>query len=322
MNRTIVILAIITLLLGCSSQKESDVVGIANKADLIAFAEAVNSGATLDKWTDEEGIINLFEDIDMSGTKNWVAIGNCEITAFNGIFHGNGHKIENLNISSDSSHVGLFGINLGIIKGVVVDKKSSIINRSTSANSYTAAIVAENKGVIDSCYNYASITAHGGSVGGIAGRSIYSRNIYQQNHISNSNNHGTITGQSNDASVVVGGIVGWSYQTPITNCINSGNVTNNGALTGGVVGLNGSHVTKSTNQATVKGFSYAGGIVGHNSDVDGIIEECINNGDISAQDAVGGICGVNKQSGVIENNINNGTPDVEIGLDYNKLEES
>lgn len=99
--------------------------GIRTAEDLLAFAEAVNSGASLDAWKNADGEIALLDDIDMSAYDSWTPIGNSTKTgngnnacavegpSFRDTFNGGGHTIKNFKASSgtiaDGCTWGLFG---------------------------------------------------------------------------------------------------------------------------------------------------------------------------------------------------------------------
>ena len=58
-----------------------EVPGIATAQDLLDFAAAVNSGASIEKWQAKDGGVNLLADIDLSSVENWVPIGNAKCAA-------------------------------------------------------------------------------------------------------------------------------------------------------------------------------------------------------------------------------------------------
>ena len=56
--------------------------GISTAADLVAFAKAVNSGASTARWQNEAGEIVLLNDIDMSSVSSWTPIGDVDASAY------------------------------------------------------------------------------------------------------------------------------------------------------------------------------------------------------------------------------------------------
>lgn len=98
--------------------------GIATAADLVAFADSVNAGKSIERFC-KDGTVVLLEDIDMSGITGWTPIGmpstianentSCDYTgpAFKGKFDGQGHAIYNLTLKAElpeASTYGLFGV--------------------------------------------------------------------------------------------------------------------------------------------------------------------------------------------------------------------
>lgn len=124
--------------------------------------------------------------------------------------------------------------------------------------------------------------------GGIAGQNVGT--------ISNCVNTGTVTNGAGD----VGGIAGVNGSNPLTgtisNCVNRGDVTNlrsNGAI-GGIVGVNGNYGTMSNcvNYGDIYGSDLAesgGGIAGKNNG--GTITNCVNYNTVSGSRYAGGVVG-------------------------------
>ena len=96
--------------------------GIASADDFVEFAAAVNADASLEKWQDAAGGINLLNDIDMSSVKDWTPIGNATFAVvsnkltvtgpmFTGRFNGQGYKIRNFKaVSKVAETGGTFGL--------------------------------------------------------------------------------------------------------------------------------------------------------------------------------------------------------------------
>ncbi len=106
---------------------------------------------------------------------------------------------------------------------------------------------------------------------------------------------------SHNGASDTGGVCGWNDGT-ITNCSNSGTVTNNGLLkyVGGVCGWNDGTIENCYNRGSVSGVR-AGGVCGGN-EVGGTITNCYNTGSVSGNgfsNYAGGVCGEN--SGTIDN---------------------
>ncbi|MBR3075616.1 MAG: hypothetical protein IKH11_07695 [Bacteroidales bacterium] len=113
--------------------------GIYNTEDLIAFAEAVNSGAEdLSKWQNKAGEIALMADIDLSSYSEWTPIGypeekvangangsNPAGAVFTGIFNGGGHTIKNFKPTVSVKNNNTWGL-FGVLKAATV--KDLVIN--------------------------------------------------------------------------------------------------------------------------------------------------------------------------------------------------
>lgn len=106
--------------------------GIASAADLMAFAQAVNAGASTTRWENEAGEVVLLNDIDMSAVTEWTPIGGVDgsetnttdvykvVNPFKGKFNGQGFAIKNLTYNADMS-TGQYGYALfGSIDGATV----------------------------------------------------------------------------------------------------------------------------------------------------------------------------------------------------------
>ena len=225
---------------------------------------------------------------------NGYAIQNLSIDFFKGLFSvGENGIVENLkfenaelktsDITNATVNFGLFPVNDGIIRNVVVDDDSSV---SVDFNglyfsSDIGGLVGVNNGEIDTVYNGADIT------------------------ISNT--------PSSNSIMYAGGIAGKSSGS-ITNAINTGNIiiTNDqmrffyiGGIAGGIV--DGS-VEDSVNSGEVKGSVAAGGIFGAGAQAcDASINNVMNSGSVSARDAAGGIGGLIITSGDIVAATNSGS---------------
>lgn len=122
-----------------------------------------------------------------------------------------------------------------------------------ASNRYAGGIAGEmgNFILIDSTYNLGNVSCDGGIVGGIVG---YSRS----STITNSWNAADISGDNE-----VGGI-GGSCTADINNVANVGNITatGNNGIAGGLVGSGSSDIINAYNMGTVNAKQYAGGILG------------------------------------------------------------
>ena len=205
-----------------------------NTADQFkSFATAVNNGNTF------SGInVALGSDIDLNN-QPWTPIGT-STNAFKGTFNGNGHTINNLEISGlDKSIIaGLFGELNGTVMDLVIDNAK-----------------------------ISHVSDGSGGIGVVAG-SIFNTGLIKNVTVSNAE----ITGNR-----WTGGIVGYMYGS-VENCkvsnieltVTPDNLSgnyDNGDKVGGIVGLspNDNRGTISGNHAenvTIKGYRDLGGIAG------------------------------------------------------------
>ena len=237
---------------------------ITSKKDMEALADSVNNGSN---WGSGK-YFKLMSDI-IDSLK--VPIGNTN-RSFNGVFDGNGKKI-NISFYSTISDVALF-ISLGVggvIKNLIVD------GLVTSSNSAAGFVIIHN-GLIENCVNYASI-------------------------ISNANGNGT----SNNT----GGFVANNGSGSVYNSINYGAV-NGGWYSGGIIGSGGTNgnVTNCMNVGFIYGYRVGGGINGSGIS-NGKISNCVNIGIISntnkdGKGLAGGIVGYTRSTVILTNCINSG----------------
>lgn len=271
--------------------KQEALGGITNVNELMAFAAAVNTGADLSRWTDENGEIKLLADVDLTG-KTWVPIGNACIDrtgalqtgsapAFTGIFNGDGHKVTGLTYTPDGttlptcSTLGFFGALSGAtVKNLTVEV----------AKIYTECPALEF------------------SLGGIAGAACNESTILNCTVLA-ANEQAMIASKQTVEGTVrnnLGGIVGLVGASTVDGCVNNCPVrvqnsvnTHNGGNAyqlGGIFGYcQGESFAKNcTNNAELGGkigdefwgdAPRMGGIVAtENSKL--IIENCTNNGNV------------------------------------------
>lgn len=173
--------------------------------------------------------------------QGWKPIGDNDIP-FTGIFDGNGHVIDGLQmcISSDSTlFVGLFGCNEGNVKNLGVINGNIRGTATSIYNVYVGGIAGHNRGTIAQCYNGNKVEGTPSQtyayVGGISG-------FNQSGTVTDCFNIGEVCGFATypTASVSVGGISGDGYQQTVKNCYNVGNIHGKAnydlAYVGGVLG--------------------------------------------------------------------------------------
>lgn len=226
----------------------------------------------------------LCNDIDLED-KGWTPIGKNYSYVYKGTFDGGGYTISGLKINSTDQYQALFGY----VKGGTI-KNLTVAGSVTSSKQYTAGIVAYGNPVtVTNCTNKVSVTAteKGYAAGVVASASTNSE-------VMGCTNKGAIIGCGD----YVGGIVGaGSGIKTISNCFNSGSVTNNGKpggfayCTGGIAGSvsSSSTVTRCRNTGDVTStIKRTGGVVGGAA---GTISACFNTGTVTGIYSVGGVAG-------------------------------
>ncbi len=192
--------------------------GIANGGDLVAFAKAVNSGSSIDRWKNEAGEIVLLNDIDLTGLTEWTPIGSGIATGkpaygtlvapFEGVFNGQGYTIKGIQWTFDSANpaTNVFGF-FGALKGATV--KNLVLGADGDGITVTGA------------------TENTVAVGAVVGYAESSQLINVRNNL-----NVTLVGD-NPSSVLMmlGGIAGCMAESKIggeskdEGCVNAGNVT-------------------------------------------------------------------------------------------------
>ena len=192
----------------------------------------------------------------------------------------------------------------GIIGSIKVD---TIIENCTNSGNVTATtgtaggiLAKQYVGTIKKCTNNGEITTAVGS-GGIVGHTV-------DGIIEDCINNGKIIAESQQ----VGGIAGRQEAGEISNCTNGGEIVSNASkgrgISGGIVGLqSGGSINSVYNSGLVKTKSYSedtidalGGIIGLQQNT-GIISKAYNKGQFDGGDAIGGIVGQKNLSTTVEN---------------------
>lgn len=220
------------------------------------------------------------------GTTSWAPIGNDLTNYFGGVFDGNGCTI-NYTCSSINVFNGLFGVNYGIIKNVIVS--GSVLGCTTTTTKYVGGICGANGGIIDHCQNRINLTptssstntyfaedlgVQGSIIGGIAGCSLPANNIDRDFtgqgksmvSITNCENRGSIYGN------IAGGILGGAYLDTNTSNLDTStdesritflsfNVNNSslvrGYIAGGILGTANHHSFTITNNVNICSYLHA-----------------------------------------------------------------
>ena len=261
---------------------------IGNAGQLYWFAALVNGGEetvnavlTADITINKDVLNSLSFSENGTVTENgtsfraWTPIGNA-YHCFRGVFDGNGHSISGLYFNDNTvSDVGLIG----------------------SSGSTLSGCTIRNITVKDSFFMGKS------TVGAIAGRLVYSS-------VKNCSQSGLVIGMTG----TVGGIVGYGDNVNIENCLNEGTVGlmtsrgPRGEQVGGVIGgLNEGELKECRNKGAVRGYAYVGGAVGMLRLA--TVVDFENEGEItgnSVGNSTGGVVGIIRYGGSVENCINKG----------------
>ena len=165
-------------------------------------------------------------------------------------------------------------------------KNLGISGSVTGSGLAVAGIFADGSvSIIDNCYNKAEIIGNGTNTNWAAGIAV--RTISK---ITNCYNTGNVTNKVY-VSGQAGGINSQLGGNTIENCYNTGNISGK-TYVGGIAGGHGNgrtNIKNSYNTGNISG-SRCGGILGTNGN---IIENCFNKGKISSSQYAGGIVGTN-----------------------------
>ena len=256
-----------------AGEASSDTKGIRTVADLLAFRDAVNAGASTAEWEDESGVVHLLADLDLASVGVWTPIGNASIAsgsfspvtvkgnAFTGKFDGYGHTLKNVELTTaatDSEAVyGLFGVlknaevsnlTLGAASG-----DATALKVNTAASVWTgslAGVVIDSK--VADCTSYAPIEYDSGTAPAsrsAVGMMALVTSSDASSYLDNCKNYGKITvdvhGSTSNGwanAPHIGGICAIATSNTETKqvnhidyCANYGDLESNSARTAGIV---------------------------------------------------------------------------------------
>ena len=206
--------------------------GISSAADLLAFATAFNSGASVAKYL-VNGEVTLNNDINAASITQWVPIGtNSRPLTYN--INGNGKAIVNVNWTvnvSSAESVGLIGCADGI----------SIRNLTLGSPSGSEIVFTGNRSKV--------------RAGGIVGRA---QSVTMENVVNNASLRVTGT-QATGNNLILGGLAGYSDVPSVIGgdsdekgCTNNGDVSAGvAAQLGGLAGYNSGIISHCTNNGTI-----------------------------------------------------------------------
>ena len=288
-------------------------------ADLVTFRNYVNNGSPSIYG-------KLMADIDLSSVcsaskGSWTPIGNGNpVTGsgylYRGQFNGNYHTISGLYINGSAAYKGLFGTITGLVYRLTVSGTISVSNNTTGTYCYIGGVVGYNKGGrVASCNNNCVISGDISAAGGVVGMN--------EGSIYNCTNEANITGRGS-----IGGIVGEiEMGSSVEQCTNNGTITANRDA-GGIIGygrslsideiealggLPNTTIINCINNGNIEGEG--GGIISIMSE-GYIVEQCVNNGTISANSCAGGITYGISGNSTISNCYNSGTININRFADF------
>lgn len=247
--------------------------GIYNYDDLVAFLNALNHRESLNPWQDENGVINLRNNIDL---------GDQELPRsadFSEIFDGNHHSISGLKLRG-TSYCALFLK----LKASGILRNLEVIGTIVTTGSYSG-LVGINEGLIQNC-SFRGDHSGPGYLGGITGFNEKSGRIIECKY----------TGNITNGTGYCSGITGLN-EGVIIGCQVNCNIESKG-YTGLITGLNRGTISRSICTGSVTCVNcYCGGITGCN---EGDILGCDCSCNIYGTDNtsgpnfnVGGIAGIN-----------------------------
>lgn len=232
--------------------------GIPDVDEFMKFVRAVNENEGITRWQNASREVELLSDINLSEFQDWTPIGNPETVsngnyagaytgvAFKGVFNGGGHTIRGFKPTVKVAADGTFGL-FGVLDGATVKD----LNIETEL----------------------SISAEGQADAGVLAGTVISSTIQNVKVSGKITSAGTGT---NSKRFALGGIAGFVFNTEggtslikdcttnlIVNADCGSNTANGatGAMYGGVAGFVTTSQDNSANQ----------------------IENCVNNGDITAK---------------------------------------
>ncbi len=222
----------------------------------------------------------LVKDIDMFG-KTWTP---CD---FSGTLVGNGFKVKNLSISSNSGNLAVFNTVTGKISGITFENLS--VNSSCYDHVSVAGICVTLKGTLNSVYATGAVVADDGITAGLVA-------VLEGGTISNCTSALTVTGLASEGDRGTAGIVGIAKSGKILDCVNAGKISGKrftAGILGRTVGNGYTDIKNVTNSGTVVATGdYTGGIVGYYYHTGSYtLQNFANTGKIEGVSYVGGVIG-------------------------------
>ena len=260
---------------------------ISNAQELAWFRDWVNGTYTPEDGESasehEKACALLTDNIDMS-TVCGESIGSWSpivggYYSWCGTFDGNNKTIKNLYINSTESSQGLFGYisntqHLSTYSCIKNIKFENVNITSTDSQTGALAAVVQDIDEVSNIHVLSGTITGKRSVGGIVGRSTRSK-------ITNATNKATIINKGSDYT---GGIAGSIGSSTLTSCANYGEIIDDkeeSYYVGGITGFSqaSSTISNCANYANIRGGYQVGGIVGKMND--GTLENSFTSGNIT-----------------------------------------
>lgn len=237
----------------------------------------------------EEDFFKMTNDIDFAFAEDFAGVGAGTSMPFGGTFDGDGYYIHNLKIRSVNFDDAGKAVTDGAYYGAGL------------FNTISSEATVKNVNIASDC-DFLFWGESAAVVGHVFG-----------GRVENCRNYAAVTSVSNYAAGVVGAM---AANGVVSGCYNAGDVLCGSDGAAGIVGYVASGLVElSQNDGQVKAAFYnaymkdgtqttAGGIVGRTY---GVIDRCVNNGEVSAYEAVGGIVGdLSAANGNVTNCVNSG----------------
>ena len=233
---------------------------IGTAQELLWFAQLVN-GTLGGVNQNRQACAELTADIDLSSVcgsskSSWPGIGYNDDNAFNGTFHGNGHKIAHLYVNMpNEKRNGLFGTTEGATIEDIILTDGSITGNRRCAALVGSALSSSIAGITVKNFSINGENSTGSIVGGAEGSSL------EDCHVENVE----IT-----AMTYVGGVCGYMSGTTVSGCSSTASITSPKTNIGGLVGKmeEKSSVSFCTASGSVSGTQYVGGLIGYSANSD------------------------------------------------------
>lgn len=248
--------------------------GIPSLEEFLAFAQAVSTGGSCNRWLNQDGEVELQTDIDLSSVLDWTPIGIAKLGTsvkaaassdnyFQGVFNGGHHSITGIRWTFDAStgdynSYGLFGMaSNATIKDLVLGEKGDYISIEGTpgaplaagallavGDAVTVKGVTNNVDVIfngsnDPQFAMAGIVAKGDRcvIGGESDDEavVNNGNIVAKSVI-------TLT-EAGEGGHMLGGIQGYMHWGSIVKAVNNGTISCGSGRSGGIVASINSGVT-------------------------------------------------------------------------------